>query len=69
MTRRYNHHGKPKARREIALANLKHRLSNGTHSSIYGGSESPLDDKARAKIEAEVAVLESRIEHQPRYTD
>jgi hypothetical protein len=60
--RRYNHHGKPKARREIALENLKHRFSNGTHSSIGNGDEDyPLTDKARAKIEAEIAVLEDRI--------
>jgi hypothetical protein len=62
MTRRYNHHGKLKARQEIALQNLKARLKNGTHSSIgKGDSERPLDDKARAKLEAEVEVLEERI--------
>lgn len=64
MSRRYNHHGKPKLRREIALRNLKERLSNGTHCAVNigrGDPELPLDDKARAKIEAEVEVLESRI--------
>ena len=62
MPRRYHHHGKPKARRQIALANLRERLKNGTHSSIgKGDPELPLDDKARARIEAEIEVLESRI--------
>lgn len=60
MPRRYNHHGKPKARQEVALQNLKYRLSNGTTSSITGYGRT-LTDEDREKIKAQIEILEGKI--------